>query len=49
MVMKHFFAEHPTIELKKEHTLESNLSEDIKEDIKEDIQCEEALMEAFGK
>jgi len=45
MVMKHFFAEHPTIELKKEHTLESNLSEDIKED----IQCEEALMEAFGK
>ena len=44
-VMKHFFKEHPAVQRKKSSSASSCSS--VK--TKEDIQCEEELMEAFGK
>lgn len=44
-VMRHFFAEHPAIKAKKE---KQNSSQSSKNTL-EDVQCEEALLEAFGK
>jgi len=44
-VMRHFFAEHPAIEVNKHQQVPSESSKKTLED----IQCEEALLEAFGK
>ncbi len=44
-VMKHFFKEHQSVQRKKSSSVSSYSS--VK--TKEDIQCEEELMEAFGK
>lgn len=44
-VMSHFFAEHPAVNLKKKKTI----SPPVASNTNEGIQCEEALMEAFGK
>lgn len=45
VVMSHFFAEHPEVRLKEE----KSISPPVDRKISRDIQCEEALMEAFGK
>ena len=45
VVMRHFFSEHPAINLKEKNTI----SPPVARKTNEDNQCEEALMEAFGK
>ena len=45
IVMRHFFEEHPVIEVNKHR----QVSPQLPKKILEDIQCEEALLEAFGK
>ena len=45
VVMKHFFSEHPAVKLSDETSINHYSSKETQED----IQCEEALMEAFGK
>jgi hypothetical protein len=44
-VMKHFFAEHPIITTADEQSPPKGGAKRSEED----VQCEEALMEAFGK
>ena len=44
-VMRHFFAEHPII---KAH-IEKNDFPQLSIKTTEDVQCEEAILEAFGK
>lgn len=45
IVMKHFFAEHPSLQSSSSQTPTSNSQQKTEDD----IQCEEALMEAFSK
>jgi hypothetical protein len=45
VVMSHFFAEHSAIKAKKGKQVASQLSKKILED----VQCEEAILEVFGK
>ena len=44
-VMNHFFREHPVIEREKRNSSKNKLQDEIKNG----IQCEETLIEAFGK
>ena len=45
VVMRHFFSQHPVVVPKKNKFTTLNKSEKTLED----IQCEEAILEAFGK
>ena len=45
IVMKHFFSEHPAFEVEKHQQVSPQASKKTFED----VQCEEALLEAFGK
>ena len=44
-VMSHFFSEHPVIKREEQKPLKNKLQDEIKSS----IQCEESLIEAFGK
>ena len=44
-VMNHFFSEHPVIERETHNSSKNKLQDKINND----IQCEESLIEAFGK